>query len=977
MRRRGLYVRLRTATIGALAMALLSATSAAAATYPSPPHDFAPVAGAGPLYNVASGSNPRPLLTVVVTFTDLTSPPSVADATISQRVYGPAFPNLVDYYRANSFGKMFFTRATETCDTANDGVIRITLGTQAAYLGQTDSAQDRSILDAVNARGCINFTNFDRNNDKHLTDDEMTILAVDATNRNCGATRGIDGPPTYNGVQINKSVSKAAGATNIVTLAHEVGHSALDAVDLYGDGAGSFDLYGPTCGPPDDTMQGVNAWQKTHLGWITPTVVGRDGYADVPRADTNPSAFILYDPDRGTNDYFIAENRERHPGSYDKDATADGLVIWRADDSKYNSGSETIRGIEIMRTDGQRANGCAETPGSCYGGSTGDAWNRADPSTPQDTMAREWRDGTPSKVAVRAICDAADTMRVYFDVRGPGVLVNTCHRAADILHPGDPTTVDFPVMNTGEATAAFDFTVTNLPAGWTASTDTQTLGAGAGSVAHVQITPTGDAGTGPYSYRVRGTSTSDGSINSDAPATGTVVLDRTAIDYTGSTLQPTGEPAGFRARVTDPDTGDSPVAGDPVTFRLDEVGGSNTLSVTQATDGGGGASASPTLTVPAGAYTLTVSVPRLTRHASASIATPYTVIRRPTTIVYGGDLTQDYHDPATLTATLTDTISGAPLGSKPVSFTLGTQGAPATTSGTGVASATIVIEQPAGTVSASAAFAGDVTYQPSSVSVSFEITKEETTTQYTGDSGLIANGRTAHLAGVLKEDGIVPIAGRTLTLTLGSGASAQSCTATTDATGTAGCTIDPVVQPLGPGTATASFASDAFYLASSGSGATVIFQPGGAFAIQATGLLKVPRQPNVTCPPGGSARQAVLSTPVGAVTGFNASCATDPVTGTTTPAASIDSVVLLGGALRITNIRSACTGGPGGISCSSSVGTVNGITIGSGPVTLDIPLVGRVALNEIQSNGAGRPVRNAVRVVTALQQIILAESYFN
>jgi len=156
----------------------------------------------------------------------------------------------------------------------------------------------------------------------------------------------------------------------------------------------------------------------------------------------------------------------------------------------------------------------------------------------------------------------------------------------------------------------------------------------------------------------------------------------------------------------------------------------------------------------------------------------------------------------------------------------------------------------------------------------------------------------------------------------------------------------------------------------------VIFQPGGAFVIEATGLLRVPRQPNVTCPPGGSARQAVLSTPVGTITGLDASCATDPVTGTTTPTASIDGVVLLGGLLRITNIRSACSAGPGGISCSSSVGSVNGIAIGTGPVTLDIPLVGRVALNEVRSNGAGRPVRNAVRVTTPLQQIILAESYF-
>jgi M6 family metalloprotease-like protein len=972
-----LYARLRAATVGAFAMALLTATTAAGATYPSPPHDFAPIAGAGPLYNAASGNNPRPLLTIVVTFTDLATPALVADATISQRVYGPGFPNLVDYYRANSFNRMFFTRAAETCETGNDGVIRITLGTQAAYLAQTDGAQDRSILDAVNTRGCINFSSFDRNSDKHLTDDEMTILAVDATNRNCGATRGIDGPPTYNGVQINKSVAKAAGATNIITLVHEVGHSALDAPDLYGNGVGRFDLYGPTCGRPERAMQGVNAWQKTHLGWIKPTVVGKDGYADVPRADSNPSAFILYDPDRGTKDYFIAENRERTAGRYDADATADGLVIWRADDSKYDTGDEKVRGIELMRTDGQRANGCAETPGSCYGGTTGDAWNRADAATPQDTMAREWRDGTPSRVAVRAICDAADTMRVYFDVRGPGLLVNTCHRLSDILHPGDPTTIDFPVMNTGEATAAFNFTATNLPAGWTASTDTQTLAAGAGSVAHVQITPTADAGTGPYNYRVRGTSTTDGSINSDAPAIGTVVLDRTAIDYTGATQQPTGEPAGFRARVTDPDLGDSPVVGDPVTFRLDEVGGSNTLSVTQATDAGGVASASPTLSVPAGSYTLTVSVPRLTRHAPKTITTSYIVIRRPTTIVYGGDRTQDYHDPANLNATLTDTISGAPLGSKPVSFTLGTQSAPATTSASGVASATIVIEQPASTVSAGAAFGGDATYQPSSDTVSFVITKEQTTVTYTGDTGLIANGRSARLSGVLKEDGIVPIAGRMLTLTLGSGASAQSCTATTDATGTAQCTIDPVVQPLGPGTATASFASDAYYLPSAGSGATVIYQPGGAFAIQATGLAQVPRQPNVTCPPGGSARQGLLSTPVGSLTAFNASCATDPVTGTTTPSASIDNAVLLGGLLRITNIRSACTAGPDGISCTSSVGTVNGIVIGTAHVTLDIPLVGRVALNEVLSNGAGRPVRNAVRVIAPLQQIILAESYFN
>ncbi len=969
----GLAARLVGLAAVVFALALVSAASAA--TYPSPPHDFAPVSGAQPLYSVASGANPRPLLVVTVTFSDETPPASLADATVKQRVFGPGFPNLADYYRANSFGKMFFTPAPETCDTAGDGVVRIVYGTRASFDAASGPAENRAILDAVNARGCVNFASFDRNGDGHVGADELALLEIDATARNCGQTTSITGSPTYNGKIFDRSMSDSASQANILTLAHEVGHQTLGTRDLYGFGAGSFDLYGPTCGAPDTTMFDFNAWQKTHLGWVTPTVVARDGYYDVPRADTNPAAFILYDPDRGTNDYFIVENREKHAGTYDQDATDSGLVIWRADDSQYNSASDTVRAIDIMRTDGATNPGC--TSAGCYGGSTGDAWSRANPATPQDTMARTWRDGTPSNVAVRAICDAADTMRVYFDVRGPGVMVNTCHRAADTLHPGDPTTIDFPVLNTGEATDTFNFTVTGLPAGWTASTDTQTLGAGAGSVAHVQVTPPGDAATGGYAYSVRGTSTTDASISSNAPTSGTVVLDPTAIAYTGATSHPTGEPAGFLARITDPATGDSPVVGDPVTFLLSD--GVHTLSATSPTDATGTAGTSPTLSVPAGTYTLTISVGRLTRHGPASTSTTYTVQRRPTTIVYTGDLTQDYHDTANLSSTLTDTITGAPLAGQTTSFSLGSQTTPAaapTTPG-GISGATIVIGQAAGPVPVGAAFAGDATYLPSSDSKTFAITREETTLTYTGDTGLIANGRTAHLSGVLREDGTVPIAGRSVTFTLGTGASAQSCPASTGATGQADCTISPVIQPLGPGTAAGAFAGDGFYLPSADSGNTVIYQPGGAFAIAASGVLAtIPRQPLVVCPPGGSARQGVLDTPAAGLTAFAASCHTDPVTGTTTPAASVGTVVLLGGLLRITGIESACTAGPDGISCSSSVGSVNGRPIGTAAVTLRIA-GSIVALNQTLSNGPGRPVRIAVHVVTPLEEITLAESYFD
>ena len=87
---------------------------------------------------------------------------------------------------------------------------------------------------------------------------------------------------------------------------------------------------------------------------------------------------------------------------------------------------------------------------------------------------------------------------------------------------------------------------------------------------------------------------------------------------------------------------------------------------------------------------------------------------------------------------------------------------------------------------------------------------------------MIANGASTTFSAVLKEDGIVAIAGRTITITLGSGSTAQTCNGTTDATGTVSCSI-LVNQPLGPGTVAASFTGDALYLQSSNSTATILF----------------------------------------------------------------------------------------------------------------------------------------------------------
>ena len=101
------------------------------------------------------------------------------------------------------------------------------------------------------------------------------------------------------------------------------------------------------------------------------------------------------------------------------------------------------------------------------------------------------------------------------------------------------------------------------------------------------------------------------------------------------------------------------------------------------------------------------------------------------------------------------------------------------------------------------------------------ITQAGTTT--VADNAYLANNQLGVLSVTLRDSDALPISGRSLTLTLGSGAAAQSCNAVTDALGKANCQINPVVQPLGAATIAASFTGDLNYLASIGHAQAVVY----------------------------------------------------------------------------------------------------------------------------------------------------------
>jgi photosystem II stability/assembly factor-like uncharacterized protein len=194
----------------------------------------------------------------------------------------------------------------------------------------------------------------------------------------------------------------------------------------------------------------------------------------------------------------------------------------------------------------------------------------------------------------------------------------------------------------------------------------------------------------------------------------------------------------------------------------------------------------------------------------------------PTTLTYTGATAQDFDDVANLSASL---VAGTgPVSGQTITFTLGAQSCTGVTNPSGVAACSITLTQTPGPYTVTATFAGGGGFNASSATAAFTITREEDTLSYTGDT-VGSNGNPAHMSAVLLEDGnaAVPIGGRTVSFTVGTGGSAQSCTGVTNASGIAACTIT-LNQPSGAQPIAVNFAGDAFYLPSSASSSLFVGQ---------------------------------------------------------------------------------------------------------------------------------------------------------
>ncbi|MDP3157765.1 MAG: hypothetical protein Q8N23_34160 [Archangium sp.] len=595
---------------------------ARAADYPHPPFDFAhPSNPHGDIRSSPTGGNEdRPILVIYPRWDDVDYPPGWDGAFVANRFFGTGFPSITfpsvgDYYRRLSFNKLFLFPAAETQGTAYDGIVQVSVpGTKAAFFLLTSEERNKRLIQLADPD--VDFSSFDSDGNGSLSNMELIINVLEAAPETafwegCGIARGVNAL-SLDGVNLSGLlVAMNNTATNLITIIHENAHVALDMVDLYGFDVGKFDIGAATCSAQDTQLWAPNAWNKMHWGWITPTVVDHDGYFEVRRADTTGDAFLLYDPDHGTDDYFMIENRRPTAGTYDRGVGDDGLVIWRIADAALGISTP----LELVRPTASAA-----------------CWDASDATAPQRTMQSAWIDGTPSNLAVRAIGRRGEVIRAYFDVRGPGVLVDTY--ALDSAAPlkvtaGGANVFNVPELrNTGE-TGCDTFLVepSSLPAGWTMSPGLRILCAGEANFAQVTLTPDANAAVGVYDIAVRAHSQSNPSLASESPLSVEVVLRSTRFGLADLlAVAPASSQPTFQVRLV---AEDDPTAGLPgivVTFTLTGPGGT-VLVLTATTDANGVATATaPVLTLAPGAYSLTITTPRVGALAASTSTVVYEVL---------------------------------------------------------------------------------------------------------------------------------------------------------------------------------------------------------------------------------------------------------------------------------------------------------------------------------------------------------------
>ncbi len=184
-----------------------------------------------------------------------------------------------------------------------------------------------------------------------VTEDELLLIFLaegeGGAVRYPGRVQPPGSPVAFDGSVASSTLDGGFGS--MATMTHELSH-LLGAIDLYG-----------VWGTDQDTNIGLSLmsgavhhdpWHKLQFGWIQPRIRSmRDGGVEIlPAAQLGwmNGPVILYDPARGTREFFILEYRTPDcsvPSVYEDNLPDDGVVIWHiyhGDDLKHRQFADIV-----------------------------------------------------------------------------------------------------------------------------------------------------------------------------------------------------------------------------------------------------------------------------------------------------------------------------------------------------------------------------------------------------------------------------------------------------------------------------------------------------------------------------------------------------------------------------------------------------------------------------------------------------------
>jgi M6 family metalloprotease-like protein len=427
----------------------------------------------------------RPLLTILVDYRDAHFDPG-HDARFYRDLLFDGSANLAasgGYFDENSSHRFHFADAgvigpvrhpDDFSTPVDESTYACAYGIGAGCSGSDVTIRTKAIqrADAV-----VDFARFDRDGDNQVTADELVVLVISADTAalaRSAATRSLCAPtrdsrvPGGTPISVCGAVPGIGQAVGAMTIAHELTHVLQGGRPWEAYGAGArlntyFSLMAATIFPERDERRSfhLDAYTKMRLGWLRPQVLTTDtsGCFELAAADraTAPiaglgkrlleRAYVIYDPSRGTREFFLLEHRWPTDGTFDGDPWSSpvwsglpdaGLGIWRAtvDDAGnlLSVPAYDVAGIDtalFLVPPGSRPDtiGPLGRPAGNLG-----LWSKGD-----GTARPTWLDGSPSGVTMRVASESVRQRTITVSLRGADCSGAELPAALDPAPPLPPT----------------------------------------------------------------------------------------------------------------------------------------------------------------------------------------------------------------------------------------------------------------------------------------------------------------------------------------------------------------------------------------------------------------------------------------------------------------------------------------------------------------------------------------------------------